>query len=372
MAKSANIDRDAEVQRHLALVLGSTHLTAGGPSSDPNIYRLQAIGNAPIFSRIIKEGVRNFEINGPTFPVYGHLGLRLATYGEGSEKEDKQAEDNLVYANINAPWSAFICGSQGAGKSHTLSCMLESALMSDGNLGPNTNPLASILFHYDKHAGQAAGQICEAAYLASKGIDVEIFVSPSNLWAMQRLYNLPGISKKKQPKVRPLLLHDKQINIANMKALMNIDSSDGKAPLYMAVVNKILRNMAIDRQGTVGLDYNRFKRDLAASQLTPSQSEHLNMRLQLLESFLHRSAGNSLQQLAGEGFGPRAGALTIIDLSCPFVTAGDACMLFSICLSLFLGSRNTYGLLIALDEAHKVTLNLQHSQYRTNKHIVPH
>lgn len=236
--------------------------------------------------------------------------------------------------------------------------------MSDGNLSPNTNPLTSILFHYDKHAGQAAGQICEAAYLASKGIDVEIFVSLSNLWAMQRLYNLPGIPKEMQPRVRPLLLRDKQINIANMRALMNIDSSDSKAPLYIAVVNKILKNMAIDTQGTAGLDYTRFKQDLAASQLTSSQSEHLNMRLQLLKSFLHSSARNSLQQLAGEGFSPRAGALTIIDLSCPFVTASDACMLFSICLSLFLGSRSTHGLLIALDKAHKVRLihNIHNSE----------
>jgi hypothetical protein len=68
-----------------------------------------------------------------------------------------------------------------------------------------------------------------------------------------------------QPRVRPLLLRDKQINIANIRALMNIDSSDGKAPLYIAVVNKILKNMAIDTQGIAGLDYNRFKRDLAAS-----------------------------------------------------------------------------------------------------------
>lgn len=173
---------------------------------------------------------------------------------------------------------------------------------------------------------------------------------------MQRLCNLPGIPKGKPPKVRLLLLRDSQIDIANTRALMNIDSSDSKAPLYMVVVNKILRNMVINRQGTVGLDYNRFKRDLAASQLTPSQSEHLNMRLQLLESLLHRSATTSLQQLAGEGFRPRAGALTIIDLSCPFVTAGDARMLFSICLSLFLGSRNNHSLLIALDEAHKVRL----------------
>jgi hypothetical protein len=46
---------------------------------------------------------------------------------------------------------------------------------------------------------------------------------------------------------------------------MNINSSDGKAPLYMIVMNKILRNIVINTQGKAGLDYNRFKQDLAAS-----------------------------------------------------------------------------------------------------------
>ena len=232
--------------------------------------------------------------------------------------------------------------------------MLENALIGDDYLGPNPNPLAGIVFHYDKHASHEAGQICEAAYLASKGIKVEIFVSASNYWAMQKLYKLPGLRKEKQPVVRPLLLRDNQINIANMRALMNFDNSDGKAPLYMAVVNKILRNMAIDRQGVVGFDYDRFKEELTVAKLNTAQVDLLNMRLELFESFRHGSAIDLLRKLAGEGFSPRPGALTIIDLSCPFVTAGDACMLFSICLSLFLGSRNTHGLVIALDEAHKV------------------
>jgi hypothetical protein len=95
--------------------------------------------------------VRNFEINNLIFSVYRHLGLRLATYSEESRKEDKHAKNNLVYTNINALWSAFIYGSQEAKKSHTLSYILESALMSNDNLGPNMNPLISILFHYDKH-----------------------------------------------------------------------------------------------------------------------------------------------------------------------------------------------------------------------------
>jgi hypothetical protein len=96
--------------------------------------------------------VRNFKISSPTFLVYRHLGLRLVIYGKGSGKEDKHTKNNLVYTNINALWSAFIYSSQEARKSHTLSCILESALMSDGNLGLNMNPLVSVLFHYDKYA----------------------------------------------------------------------------------------------------------------------------------------------------------------------------------------------------------------------------
>lgn len=89
MADSANIDRDVEVQRHLALVLGSSYLAVNRPNSDLNIYRLQAIKNAPIFSRMIKERVRNYEIIDSTFLVYEHLRLRLTTYDEESEKKDK-------------------------------------------------------------------------------------------------------------------------------------------------------------------------------------------------------------------------------------------------------------------------------------------
>lgn len=49
----------------------------------------------------------------------------------------------------------------------------------------------------------------------------------------------------------------------------------------------------------------------------------------------------------------QAGHLTIIDLSCPCVTAEAACSLFNVCLSLFLEQESTIGRVIALDEAHK-------------------
>jgi hypothetical protein len=344
-----------EIQRHLALV-GLTDLSAvGGSGRKIDNQRLQVIATAPIFSSKIKGRLNSSDNHKPTFPIYGHLGLRLATFRTGVETEELPAENNLLYANVNSPWSTFICGSQGAGKSHTLSCLLENALFSDGNLGPNSKPLAGVVFHYDKYSGKAAAQICEAAYLASYGIEVEVFVSPSNIWAMQELYKLPGIPVHKQPTVRPLLFEDAQINIGNMRALMNIDGGDGRVPLYMAIVNRILRQMAIRSKGAAGINYNMFRTDLRKSKLSPSQSDHLEMRLQLFESFLYGVALQEFRDMAGSGFNPRAGSLTIVDLSCPFVHESDACMLFSICLSLFLGSRSNHGLLIALDEAHKVS-----------------
>jgi hypothetical protein len=51
---------------------------------------------------MIKEGVRNFEINDLTFPVYKHLGLCLVMYDERSRKKDKHTKNNLMYININA------------------------------------------------------------------------------------------------------------------------------------------------------------------------------------------------------------------------------------------------------------------------------
>ena len=342
-----------EIQRHLALMQTSDHYALNG--IDNNRYSLfsSAKTTTQLFTSKVKSVLTSPGDHSSAFPVYGHLGLRLASYDNGLQTEETELADNLVYANINAPWSAFICGSQGAGKSHTLSCLLENALLSDGILRPNPNPLAGIVFHYDKNSGQTAAQICEAAYLASNGIKIEVFVSPSNLWAMQKLYHLPGIPSKKQPKVRPLLLHDEQINIGNMRTLMNLDAQDGKIPLYMALVNKILKQMAIQRKGEPGIDYPKFKQELNRAKMTPTQTEHLDMRLQLLESFLHRTAIKDLRDLAGNGFKLKAGCLTIVDLSCPFVSESDACMLFSICLSLFLRSRSGHRLIVALDEAHK-------------------
>lgn len=72
----------------------------------------------------------------------------------------------------------------------------------------------------------------------------------------------------------------------------------------------------------------------------------LQMRLSLLESFLGmKNTFTETQFLPGE--------IVIMDMSCSFVDANTACVLFEIGLQQYLQSKGT-GRIIVLDEAHKV------------------
>lgn len=145
-------------------------------------------------------------------------------------------DDSRLFLNMNTPWSAFICGSQGSGKSHTLSCMLEAALK-DSQLGQLPYPLAGMVFHYDKFTGFGESQICEASYLISASIPVTVLVSSSNFYRMKRIYkDLPKLpSNSPKPKVVPLLVEEKHLNIERMMKLMAVDEKEGKISLYMEV-----------------------------------------------------------------------------------------------------------------------------------------
>lgn len=136
-----------------------------------------------------------------------------------------------LFLNTNAPWSAFLCGSQGSGKSYTLACMLEGCLLPSKSLGRLPRPLQSIVFHYD---AWSAGSACEAAYLCSAGINVNVLVSPSNYWRLKDVYESIAQSKERL-QVRKLRLQPKHLNVERMLALMAFNESNGKIPLYMEV-----------------------------------------------------------------------------------------------------------------------------------------
>ena len=128
------------------------------------------------------------------------------------------------------------------------------------------------------------------------------------------------------------------------------------------MVMKILREMAIANQGRESFNYQLFRRQLDAQTFLKGQEIPLKMRLDVLESFFEPE-----QKPGATGHKKRVprietddiwtfekGTLTIVDLSCPFVDADDACALFNIAISLFLKDRHEAGRVLALDEAHKV------------------
>jgi hypothetical protein len=274
--------------------------------------------------------------NRELLPQYGFLGV--------TQKRSK------LFLNTNIPFSAFICGVQGSGKSHTTSCLLENVLIPSKHLGRLENPLSALVFSYGHFSGDGSGfNISEVASLAAAHPSfpghsyvkkITVLVSPSN----------PGIARlyRKSPNVTviPYKLKPQNLDIDIMLTLMAVNESDDQ-PLYMAQVTQILRDMATNGNGR--LNYALFKNRLKQCNFNPAQSNMLQLRMDLLESFL------DLKGTCPEpSFAP--GEITIMDMSCPFVDANTACILFKIGLQRYLQS-GAPGKMIVLDEAHKVCLS---------------
>lgn len=247
-----------------------------------------------------------------------------------------------------------ICGVQGAGKSHSVSVIIENSIIPSPELGINLpHPLSVVVFHL----GAAQGGMhlpCESAFLrkANAGdgkynIPIKVLVSPSNLKAMRKVYADTGAT------VIPFYLSTKDLNCTRMFSLMHV-SEDGKVPLYIQVVQQILRDMGNDE-----FNYKHFKQALndKGSEFSPQQAAPLNLRIQLLESILLEcqkgkvGASGSIKQHFKQG------VVTIVDLTDPFLNAASASALFDIALSLYLETEIPTGKLLVLDEAHKVFSN---------------
>ncbi|KAK3364455.1 hypothetical protein B0T25DRAFT_443592 [Lasiosphaeria hispida] len=330
----------------------------------PELDELNEVRATPIFT----EAVHNYAVAlagiAPEKP-FSQYGL-LA--GDISGVTQDGSTDNRIFWNIAAPSSFFICGSQGSGKSHTLSCLLENALARcPANVLPH--PLTGIVFHYDTFISDTGGSPCEVAWLASNlDINVRVLCPPTNIRTMKKLYSrFPTVT------VEELRLNESDLNTKRMLDLMAVTS--GGMPLYLHVVNRILRELRVEQQRTgATFSYTAFKKMLLRENLTEMQLSPLRQRLETLESFMVEDEAKAFNMFSrncsdsknpvpkrrttlsrqGTDWTPRPGQLTIVDLSCPCVTAEMACSLFNISLSLFLEqSSATVGRIIALDEAHK-------------------
>lgn len=146
-------------------------LTKGSAEKDG-----QQIGGTPIFTQKVLETAPK------AFTQYGFLAGN-AELLDGMTTQDLMSatDDPRLYFNVAAPSSVFICGSQGSGKSHTLSCLLESCLLKS-NASEIVTPLTGLVFHYDTFSSDEGGSPCEAAYVGKDSkVKVRVFCAPTNI-----------------------------------------------------------------------------------------------------------------------------------------------------------------------------------------------
>ncbi|PVF93461.1 hypothetical protein CPB86DRAFT_801212 [Serendipita vermifera] len=294
------------------------------------------------------------------FSQRGLLGRVTRTH---SENLKPIPGDVRLYMNLDAPSSGLVCGVQGSGKSHTVSCILESSLMVDRGLELYP-PHFQRLFHFDKENG---GQPCEAAFLSelrdrSRGVEeVVVPVSPTSLKKRRTVYE-----DLKHVKVEPLRIAEKEMNAARMLSMMGADNLD-RVPLYLRTALSILREMGSDK-----FDYKDFKKRVTEKGFNQGQNMMLQLRFDLLDSFLKGKEADISSYF-------KAGRLITIDLSDPFVNGTTATMLFDICLGMFIEWKVSVGKLIGtpfvsfsfllvsletvLDEAHKYLTNSDANQF---------
>ncbi|KAL2841779.1 hypothetical protein BJX68DRAFT_257965 [Aspergillus pseudodeflectus] len=300
-------------------------------------------GPDPVFSpEIVKYHSNLLGIDAPKHPGND---ATLAPIIAASALRHLHSNDPRLFFNITPPSSTFICGSQGLGKSHTLSCMLEACLIPSSKLGRLPNPLTGVVFHYDTFISDVPGQPCDAAYLASNAdVSVRVLCAPTNV-ASIKASNLLRTYATLNVIIEPLQIDQSHLDTKRMMDLMA--ATDDDVPLYMESVKR--------KEGS-GFDYREFRRRIDGCGFTPGQMGPLSQRLDALESFM---PAFQTKLTPGTNWTAVPGRLTIVDLSCPCISPPTACLLFNICLELFLqphaneANDTGVGRVVALDEAHK-------------------
>lgn len=221
--ESDGYDTDTDLAEHFKF-LQRGFKDIASPSRKTNT-RNEALLMSPLFSHTAQTAISAMaSLNIQNLAIMGSEAILPSEGGTGpvGTKLDP------IYLNTSTPSSAFICGLQGSGKSHTLACMLECFLLDDSLLKPSPKPLAGLVFHYDAHTGG----ICEAAGICSGGVKTRVLASPSNVRKLKHLYGkLEGASKNLE--VIPLRLQSQHLNVERITKLMGF--SNENPPLYQLV-----------------------------------------------------------------------------------------------------------------------------------------
>lgn len=150
----------------------------------------ETIRHAPL----LDEGLVRDKSLRDTLPQYGLMGVHDQNAANAASK---------LFLNTNVPFSAFVCGVQGSGKSHTTSCILENCLIPSKSLGKLQQPLSALVFSYGLWSGDGAGfNVSEAAFLGAPNPrfggahvkQINVLVSPTNFIRIKKKYErLPNV-----------------------------------------------------------------------------------------------------------------------------------------------------------------------------------
>ncbi|KAF2630531.1 hypothetical protein BU25DRAFT_335190, partial [Macroventuria anomochaeta] len=185
----------------------------------------------------------------------------------------------------------------------------------------------------------------------------------SNYGNLKKRYEDMARQQGAEIEVKKLLIAPKHLDTERVKSLMAV-AKDGEAPLYIQTLVKIIRDIAIQSGGMGTFDYAKLKAELDAQMFSKKQNQPLNLRINLLESFLdHQPKPDPFADSTQKQWLPSPdyligapGKLVIVDLTDPVVDVDSACVLFDTCLLIFV-AQTTCGKIIALDEAHNYLIN---------------
>lgn len=220
----------------LSTQLHRTHLSSGGRSSLSKAGQKGHDAHAPLVS---ESALRS--AGGKAFPVLSLFGHVLRKGPRSLAHDDRQDEDQdleRLFLNLNAPFSAAICGVQGGGKSHTLAVLLEASLLPAPQVGTLPSPMSVLCCHYDNF-GSSSPKPCEAAYLSRGRQDlpfevpdtptVTVLVSPTCLRTMRQAY--AGLNVD----VQPFRLRARDLTASRVLSIMMCDeSAHGKSHSFLA------------------------------------------------------------------------------------------------------------------------------------------
>jgi hypothetical protein len=287
----------------------------------------------------------------------GEEGVQGSEAG-GAAPEPSQPQ--ALFLNVHEPFCMVTLGVQGAGKSHTLACVLEACLLplKGEGLKHLRRPMMSLVLHYD----QSSTSPCEATGLAEASGGVAgrlppgappaclprerlvVLVSPTNF--KQRLAFYGGACE-----VRPLLLSWASLTADHIKRIMRIGEEDNQ--LYVATMLSTLRDF--QRSGSLP----RFDEFLALVKdkcSVKGQEGPLKQRLELLENLVAESGKNAELSRLGHDLGSTCapGRLVVVDLTDPLLPAAEANGIFQVLVEHFRTmDAGGCGKVLGLDEAHK-------------------